>query len=581
MTNLLNSKEMKKVMQVSLGQEKADLVITDGEVVSVYSGEFLSKHSVAIKGKWIAYVGPDAHHTIGPETKVLDASNKVLIPGLIDGHAHMIYYSTPDEIIRYAMKGGTTTIITETLELIFALGYSGLVEMLDALRNQPIKVFATVPPSMTISEGARKKGPTLEQLLNLLQREEVVGVGEGFWQEVIRGEQNFPALSEESLRLKKTVEGHAAGCRAEKLAAYLAFGVSSCHESISVEEVLEKLRLGMCVMIREGSIRKELEVISKIKNMRIDFRRLALVSDGVDPRELIKTGYMDYVVQRAIDLGFDPITAIQMATLNTAEHFGLDSYIGGIAPGKHGDILIIPDVRTIKPEYVISNGHVVAQDEKVLVKPGKINLTQRGPKGIRVSRSNFRVGAEGESPLKVRVIDQVSELVTREIFLDISPQDNELKADPEHDLLKVSLINWEGKMFTGLIRGLGIKAGAFATSSGWETFAIIVGGVNEEDMALAANRVSELGGGIVLYNNRKLEAELPLPIGGIISNLPIEEVAQKLELIQEKAKELGFRFGDAPLTFATLTSPAIPFIRISEDGLVDVKKSHVVDLIVR
>ena len=581
MSNVLNSKEMKKVMHVSLGQQKADLVITGGDVLSVYSGELLRNYSVGIKGKWIAYVGPDARHTIGPETKVLDASNRVLIPGLIDGHAHMSYYSTPDEIIRYAAKGGTTTIVTETLEIIFALGYAGLVEWLDAIRNQPIKVFATIPPSITISKGARKRGPTLEQLLKLLQREEVAGVGEGFWQEVIRGEINFPSLSEKSLRLKKTVEGHAAGCRAEKLAAYLAFGVSSCHESTSVEEVLEKLRAGLCVMIREGSIRKELEVISKIKTMQIDFRRLALVSDGFDPRDLVKTGYMEYVVQRAINLGFEPVSAIQMATLNPAEHFGLDSFLGGIAPGKHADILIIPDVQTIKPEYVISNGHIIAQNEKLLVKPSRINLTQRGPEGIRVSPSDFRVRAEGRSPLKVRVIDQVSELVTRETILDISPQHSELKADPEHDLLKISLINWEGEMFTGLIKGLGIKAGAFATSSGWETFAIVVAGTNEEDMARAVNRVSELGGAIVLCNNGQIKAELPLPIGGIISNLTIEEVAQKLELIQEKAKELGFRFSDAPLTFATLTSPAIPFIRISEDGLVDVKKNHVVDLFLR
>jgi len=202
MSNVLNSKEMKKVMHVSLGQQKADLVITGGDVLSVYSGELLRNYSVGIKGKWIAYVGPDARHTIGPETKVLDASNRVLIPGLIDGHAHMSYYSTPDEIIRYAAKGGTTTIVTETLEIIFALGYAGLVEWLDAIRNQPIKVFATIPPSITISKGARKRGPTLEQLLKLLQREEVAGVGEGFWQEVIRGEINFPSLSEKSL-LKK------------------------------------------------------------------------------------------------------------------------------------------------------------------------------------------------------------------------------------------------------------------------------------------------------------------------------------------------------------------------------------------
>lgn len=577
---VINARQMVRLIQVSLGQENADLVITGGHLVSVYSGELLQNQCVAIKGKWIAYVGPDASHTIGPETEIIDASGKVLVPGLVDGHAHMIYYCAPDEFLPYAMKGGTTTIVTETLELTFALGHSGLIEWLDGLQNQPIKVFATVPPSISLSKRVRERGPTLEQLMELLQREEIVGVGEGFWQEVIRGETNFPALAAESLRLKKTVEGHAAGCRDEKLAAYLAFGVSSCHESISVEEVLEKLRFGLCVMIREGSIRKELEEIAKIKNMRLDCRRLALVSDSVSPRDVTRNGYMEVVVQRAIDLGFDPIVAIQMATLNPAEHFGLDRVLGGIAPGKYADIVIIPDIRTFDPEYVISNGQVIVRDGEIQVKPRKVSLPHRGLEGINVNASDFLIPAQGKGPLKVRVIDQVTELVTREALLNMSPQDGELKADPEGDLLKVSLITWDGSLFTGLIRGFGIKAGALATSTSWETFGITVIGANEEDMAWVVNRASKLGGGIVLYANGQLQAEIPLPIGGVISNLPIQEIARRLEVIQEKAKELGFRFADAPLTLATLTSPAIPFLRISEDGLVDVREGQFLDLIV-
>jgi adenine deaminase len=578
MVSVLNSENMERLMQVSLGKEKADLVITGGDLVNVYSGELLRDSSVAIKGKWIAYVGSDVSHTVGPETEVIDASGKVLIPGFVDGHAHMIYFCMPDEFLRYGMRGGTTTIINEIMELTFTLGYSGLVEWLDNLRDQPIKVFATVPPSITLSRDAQKRAPSLDQLIELLQRDEVVGVGEGFWQEVLRGGTNYPALSAEALRLGKTVEGHAAGCRAEKLMAYFDFGVSSCHESISMEEVIEKLRLGVYVMIREGSIRRDLEAIAEIRNMPLDFRRMALVSDGVDPRELTENGYMEYLVQRAIDLGFEPIVAIQMATLNPAEHFGLDSLLGGIAPGKYADMVIIPDLRTIEAECVISNGQVIVRDGELRVKPNKVSLPQRGIEGIEVRASDFVVRAEGNGPFKVRVIDQVADLVTKEVLLDMSPQNGVLKADPEHDLLKASVISCEGRIFNGFIRGLGIETGTLASSCIWEGFGIVVVGANDEDMARAANRVSELGGGMVLYGNGQMQAELPLPIGGIMSNLTLEETAQRLKTYQQKAKELGFRFSDAPLTLATMTTPAIPFFRITEDGLVDLKKGKVVGL---
>jgi adenine deaminase len=580
MGNLLKPKDMEMLKRVSLGEEKADLVISGGDLVNVYSGELLKGYSIAVKEKWIAYVGPDADRTVGPETKSIDASGKVLIPGFVDGHAHMILYGRPDEVLRYAMMGGTTTIITEIMELIYPLGCSGLIRWLDSLQDQPVKVFATVPTSITFSKDAKKRAPSVKELIELLRREEVLGVGEGFWQEVLRGDKNFSTLSAEALRLRKSVEGHAAGCRGERLSAYADFGVSSCHESISAEEVLEKLRLGMCVMIREGSIRKELEAIAEIKEMPLDFRRLALISDGCDPRDLTKNGYMESVVQRAIDLGFDPIVSIQMATLNPADHFGLDNVLGGIAPGKHADILVIPDLKTVKAETVISKGLIIAQGGKLKVRPREVHLPLTSLEGTRVNAPDFTVRTGGKDSVKVRVMDQVSELVTRETFLELKPQDGELKADPGNDFLKVSHITCDGNIFTGFIKGHGFGAGALATSDVWETFGITVVGANEEDMACAVNRIYELGGGVVLSVDGQVQAELPLPIAGLMTNLSMEETAERLDAIQGKAEALGFRYPDAALTLATLTTPAIPFLRISEDGLVDVRSGQVVELLV-
>ena len=577
---MLRAESMKTLAAVSLGQEEADLVIKGVDLVNVYTREVLNGYSVATKGKWIAYVGPEANHTIGSGTKVIDGAGRVLIPGFVDGHAHMLYYASPQEFLRYAMRGGTTTIVTEIMELTFPLGYKGLIDCLETLKDQPIKIFSTVPPSVTLSKDAAARAPTLAQLLQLLKRDDVLGVGEGFWQEVLRGERNYPALSAEALKLGKTSEGHAAGCRGQRLAAYLDHGVSSCHESVSAEEVVEKLRFGICTMIRQGSIRKELEAIASVKDRGLDLRRAALVTDGADPRDLVRKGYLERVVQRAIGAGFDPILAVQMATLNVAEHFRLDGMLGGISPAKYADMVLIPDLRTIKAEMVISNGVIIARDGKLLIEPRPAVFTGSELKKIQVSPNDFAIKVPRKETLRVRVIDQVTELVTREAILDLPASHAELKADPGHDILKVSVISCEGRQFTGLVRGQGLQAGAMATSGAWETFATVVVGAGDADMAMAVNRIFEMGGGIVVCSEGKIQAELALPVAGLMSNQRIEEIVERLDQIQAKAKALGFRFADAALTLAVLTTAAIPFLRLSEEGLVDSKTGRVVDLVV-
>jgi len=575
----LDPQTMVSLREVALGREMADLVIVGGDVVNVYSGEIIQDQSIAIKGKWIAYVGPNVDHCTGANTERIDASGRVVIPGFIDGHTHLLYYCSPGEFLRYAMKGGTTTIITELVDVSFAFQYQGLIELLEGLKDQPIKVFATVSPCMTLSEGFRKRSPNLEELIELLKRDDVVGVGEGYWQDTLRGDPNFPALSAEALRLRKTVEGHAAGCREKRLNAYLSYGVSSCHESTNPHEVIEKVRAGIWVMIREGSVRKELHAMSELKKKDIGYRRLVLVTDSVDPCDLIEKGYMEFVVQRAIDLGFDPITAIQMATLNPAEHFRLDNLLGGIAPGKYADIVIIHDLENIDAEYVISNGQVISHNKEITAEPRKMKLSVGGFQRREMAPDDFKIVVRGNQPCKVAVIDQITELVTREAVMEMSTTSGEICCDPEKDILKISLITWEGKVFTGLIRGLGMKKGALATSYVWEGFGVIVAGENEEDMAFAVNRVFELRGGIAVYSGGEILTELALPIGGMISDLPLEALKDRLEEIESITKRLGFRFDHPLLTLSTITTPAIPFLRISEHGLVDLRTGSVVELI--
>jgi adenine deaminase len=441
---------------------------------------------------------------------------------------------------------------------------------------------------VSISPVTEKHAITVDELRKLLKRKEVVGLGEPGWAEVIGGNQRVLDLITETIKRGKKVEGHSAGARGNKLQAYISTGVSSCHEPINAEEVRERLRLGLFVLIREGEIRRELEAISPIKDENIDLTRLAISTDGIGPWQLVKNGYMEFVVQKAIDLGFAPIRAIQMATINVAQHFALDDFIGGIAPGKYADIVIIPEIGTIQAEYVISNGQVVAQNGRPVVLPRRHRYPQSIQNSVNLARdftaSDFAIPVKSSrSQVKVRLMDQVTNLLTREEFIDMPVSDGQLKHDVNRDILKVAAIErfyGTGKRFVGLIRGMGLKRGAIATSASWDCGDIVVVGADETDMAQAVNRIKELSGGVVVCAGKKILAEISFPVVGGISIEPMETVADKFYDIQQAATNLGGNFPDMRLTLAILTSPYIPFLRICEHGLVNLRDNRFVDLIV-
>ena len=586
---LATSKESAyQLMQVALGEAEADLAITNGDIVNVYTGEVLRGDTVLIKGERIAYVGNNARQSIGAGTRIIDAKGKTLVPGFIDGHTHNGLLFSVSEMMRYCMKGGTTTVITEIIDFAYSAGYRGSLELLKAINNQPVKIMVTVPAMATISPVTRDHLMTTEEVAKLLKRREAIGLGESYWSEVINGNQQFLELIDEAKKLGKKLDGHTAGARGNKLQAYTSLGITSCHEPTTVEETLERLRLGMYILIREGEIRRELEEIAKIKDENVDLRRLILSTDGLGPWQFVADGYMEFVVQKAIDLGFNPVQAIQMATLNVAQRFGLDDFIGGIAPGKYADIVIIPDLTTIKAEYVISNGQVVAKNGELFVQPRQHNYSKWMLNTINLTKSftadDFAVRVDGNlRKAKVRVVDQITKLITRAAILELPVSDGYILPDARQDIAKIASIermHGTGKIFTGFIRGIGFKQGAIATTIAWDTHDMTVIGASEADMAQAVNRIRELNGGIVVCANGKILAELALPIGGLFSQESMETLSQKLHDIQHVAEELGCTSPDIRLTISVLTSGAIPFLRICESGLVDTRQGKFVDLIV-
>jgi len=577
--------ETSQLIKVALGEKQADLAIINANIVNVYTAEVLKDYSITVKGKWIAYVGQNAQDAIGADTEVIDAGGQTVIPGLIDGHTHISWMFSAAEFLRYAMAGGTTTVVTETLEPYPVCGYDGVVDFLASMKDQPIKILATAPAMISISSAAR--GVSQEDLAKLLARDDIIGLGESYWQSILQYPADILPSYEQTLLAGKTLEGHSAGAGDKKLAAYVAAGITSCHEPINAEQVLERLRAGLHILVREGSIRRDLEEIARIKDRGIDLRRLILSTDGIEPRDLIEKGYMEYVLQKAIDYGFDPIAAVQMATLNVAEHFALDSLIGGIAPGRFADLVLIPDIKTIEAQLVISNGRVIARDGRVMDAPRRHTFTKASLNSVKLPAemqpSDFAIAAENDTATaNVRVINMVTDLVTAELQVPWPVREGQLKSDIDQDVIKVAAIDRThipGKMTVGLIKGFGLKSGAMACSAAWDSSDIIVVGTNDADMAVAVNRILALQGAAVVCKNGRILAELPLPVFGIMSELPIEDIADRLRDIKKAVSDLGVTYPDPLLTLITLTGAAIPYLRICEEGLVNLKDGKTLEVI--
>ncbi len=579
-----STKDTQLLTQVAKGERGADLALVNATLLNVYTSELLDNHSVCVWDRWIAYVGETPDGSIQKQTQIIDLKGNTLIPGFIDAHTHLASLATPHEFLKYAIPGGTTSIVTETLEPYPIAGLAGVTDFLESLDNQPVKIFATAPPMVSTSRAA--SGIKLEDLKRLLEREEILGLGESYWQAVQQHPELYLPILNETLRFGKTLEGHTAGARGKRLMAYLATGISSCHEPIQADEVLDRLRLGLHVMIREGSIRRDLVEIAKIKDTGVDLRRLILVSDGLVPGDLIEKGYMEYIAQKAIDCGFDPVEAIQMVTLNPAEHFRIDHLIGGIAPGRFADMIVIPNVETLQAGYVISNGKIVAKDKNLKKAPRAHMFTTENLNSVHLSKKikpeDFRIQAPGGlKKTRLRVIDMVTDLVTQERVEEFSIKNGEIRMNRDKDLLKVAAVDRTlspGKIYTGLIHGFGIRSGALACTAAWDTSNIVVVGADEADMALAVNRIGELQGGAVLCSNEEILKELPLPIFGIMSDLPLEEIDKRIKALTAEAAKLGVLFRDPVLTLITLTGAAIPFLRICEEGLVNLKDGKTVGL---
>ena len=578
-----------ELVEVATGRKKADIVIKNGQLVNVYSGE-IENADVALKGERIAAVG-DVSHTIGGGTRVVDVNGAFIVPGLIDAHMHIeSSMLSPVEFAKAVLPWGTTTVFIDPHEMGNVLGMEGIKFFIEQTDGLPLKVFITIPSCVPPVAKFETSGAEIgiREIEEMLEWERVVGLGEMMdFEAVISANREALEKIRRALMAGKVVEGHIPMIRGAKLSAYIAAGVLSCHESTTKEEVLEKVRRGMFTYIREGSAWLDVkECIKAVTEEGISHTFLSLVTDDRDARTIWRNGHMNHVVRRAIEEGLEPIKAIQMATINPALRFGMADELGGIAPFRFADLLVVRKLEDMRPEMVFAKGVLVAKDGKLVVdipkKPVPPSVLNSVRINRRISADEFVIRSKGEKGVRVIGVDEGS-VLTRHLIRRLPISNGIVLPDPSHKILKVAVFERHGRNGSrglGFVEGFGLRSGAIASTVAHDTHNLIVIGSNDDDMAIAANRVIEMGGGISLVKSGKVLAELPLPIGGLMSDRDVRSVAKSIDTIEKAWRRLGCDMVSPLMTMSLLTLTPIPELRITDRGLFDSKRFEPVDLFV-
>ena len=573
--NLLTQRRLREQPKDFVSKMCPDTVFVNGTLFNPFTREFIKGQSIWVKDGIIVYVGPASDFSKSEKTVSIDADGMVLLPGLIDGHTHILSHRySVEEFIKHVIPSGVTTVITETIELATIAGKDGVKYFAKGLEGQPIRLYYTVAPLCGLTPTEEVIAPTHEEFLSILKDPKCLGIGEIYWGNIFlegRQGERLKELVSMALEMKKVVEGHTAGAKGQKLQAYTSFGISSCHEPITEKEVLERLRLGYWIMIREGGIRKELEGVKGIFKKKIDFRRLALATDGVDPDGLLAEGYLDASLRSTLKMGVPPKLAYQMVTINVAEHFHLDPLIGSLSPGRMADLLIIPGPNEFSPQLVMCDGKIIYKDGKSLVEPRNVFFPEAMFNTVRIKDYRFPpVPKKG----KVRVMELITRLVTQERIIDLGDPDE------SNDVIMIFVINrlGSGKAFMGLLKGFGLQRGAYGTTTSWDMPDMIVVGCDTPSMETVMGRLEEIGGGCAYAIGKEIVAELPAPLCGVISLKPMERVRDEVRKLEEFLKENGVKWEKPILTVDTFGTPAIPNLRITHHGYVRLKDREILSL---
>jgi adenine deaminase len=574
-----------RLVNVAAGRSPADTLITGGVWVNVHTRETLPDHDIAIVAGRIAFVGPDASHCRGENTRIIAANGRYMIPGLCDGHMHIESgMLTPAEFARAVIPHGTTSMFTDPHEIANVLGLEGVRMMHDEAMMQPVNIFTQMPSCAPSAPGMETTGFEIsaEDVAEAMQWPGIIGLGEMM---------NFPGVSAAdpqmlaeiaaTQRAGKTVGGHyASPDLGPAFAAYVAGGPADDHEGTCEADAIARMRQGMRSMIRLGSAWYDVESqITAITEKGLDSRNMILCTDDCHSGTLVNDGHMNRVLRHAIDCGCDPLVALQMATINTASHFGLEREIGSLTPGRRADVILTSDLRTLPIETVIARGQIVAQQGACLVDCPHLDWPDSARQTVNMAKDLsadvFIVTApKGANAVTANVIGVVeNQAPTRALKFELPVTDGQVQSTGE--VCQIALVERHrasGTVVNAFVSGFGYEgAMAMASTVAHDSHHMIVVGTDPEQMALAANRLRAVGGGITIFREGTELALVELPIAGLMSDSPATDVAAKAEQMMQAMRDCGCTLNNAYMQHSLLALVVIPELRISDLGLVDVR----------
>lgn len=565
---------MSNIINVARGFEKADLVIKNANIVNVLSEE-IHKADIAIKDGIIAGIGENYSGE-----KEIDIQGAYVTPSFIDGHVHLeSTMMLPSEFAKVALPAGTTTVIIDPHEISNVLGLHGISFMHEAVKNLPLDVY-TMLPSCVPATPFETSGFDLNSydLSLLIDKPWVLGLAEMMnFPGVLNQDNNVMAKLELAKSRGKCIDGHAPYLHGKDLCAYIASGVKSDHECTTPDEAVEKLRLGMYVMIREGTAAKDLDALMPVLKT-CNTRKCIFVTDDRHPADLKE--HINGMVRRAVEAGVDPVKAVQIASLNTAEYFGLKN-LGAIAPGYKADLLILPDLKTFKPDLVIKNGVVAAENGKLIAElPENEALAVRNSVNVRwITPEDFRIEAKGSKVTALEVIPH--QLITKSVVSEVKIEDGNAVSNVDNDTLKICVIERHratGNIGKGFVKGFNLKCGAIASTVAHDSHNMIVIGTNDADMYAAAVALIKCKGGKVVVKDGEVISELPLPIAGLMSDRDFDYVVNKCEELNKTAHSIGCKIEDPFMTMGFLSLPVIPELKVTDKGVFDTNKFDFIDI---
>jgi len=562
-----------ELIDVAMGRKPCDLILKNGKIVNVFSGEIHSGSIGIYRNKIVGIGNYDAK-------KEVDLKKRYICPGFFDGHVHIeSSMITPKEYAKAVVPKGTTSLVTDPHEIANVLGLEGIKYMLETSNRLPINIFlmlsSCVPATNLETSGASLSAFDLSLFLD---SPNVLGLAEVM---------NYPGVVDKdpevmakiSKAKNKRIDGHAPGLKGRGLNAYIAAGIKSDHECTTLREASEKLKRGMYIMIREGTSAKNLLALLPLVKAE-NSSKFFFVTDDKSPRDLLREGHINSMIKIAMEHGIDPITAIQMATLNPSQYFKIDD-LGAIAPGYKADLVVFDNFDGFNIEMVFKDGVLVAKDGKMIkrmARPVKVPLRSTiNVKWIEIE--DFRIKARSKLAKVIKLVPD--QIITRKRIEKIKEKDGFAVSDVENDVLKICVIERHmasGNTGLGFVKGFNLKRGAMASSVSHDSHNIVVLGTNDEDMYRAAVKIVKLRGGLVIVKDGSMVEGLSLPIGGLMSEQKLETVAGHIERLNLEARKLGCKPKDPFMTLSFLTIPVIPELRLTDKGLIDANEMKIVEL---